>query len=95
MPPGASKKRLLETAHTLTSGGVSTPDLLPFCYRTAQYEAGQRSIRQRATLENNQLIQTYWYGMVGEVIAVAELRSKRDVSVVFCRQWPKHADRYR
>jgi hypothetical protein len=50
--------------------------LLPFCYRTAQYGARQGSIRQQSTLENSQLIQTSWYGMVGEVITVAELRMR-------------------
>jgi hypothetical protein len=50
--------------------------LLPFCYPTALYAAGQGSIWQRPMLENEQLIETYWYGLVREVTAVAELRMR-------------------
>jgi len=50
--------------------------LLPFCYPTAQYGGGQGSIRQQVMLENEQLIETYWYGIVRDVIAVAELRMR-------------------
>jgi hypothetical protein len=50
--------------------------LLPFCYPTAQYAAGQGSIWQALMLENERPIETYWYGIVREVIVVAELRMR-------------------
>jgi hypothetical protein len=50
--------------------------LLPFCYPTAQYGAGQGSIKALAGTRKGQLIQTYQYGMVGEGITVAELQNR-------------------
>jgi hypothetical protein len=52
---------------------LSPASLLPFCYPTAQYGAGQGSIRRRPMLENSQLFQTYQDKTVGDVIAIAEL----------------------
>jgi hypothetical protein len=55
---------------------VAPASLLPFCYPTARYGAGQGSTWQRPMLKNEKLIETYWYGIVREVTSIAELRMR-------------------
>ena len=58
----------------MQSRSSSLQSLLPFCYPTAQYGAGQGSTTALAGTRKDQLIQTYQYGIVGEGITVAEFR---------------------
>jgi hypothetical protein len=55
-------------------GRFAPASLLPFCYPTAQYEAGQGSIKALAGTRKGQLIQTYRHEIVGDVIAIAAFR---------------------